>query len=462
MAGTTAGLSAGTAGANLTPDRMLYLEGYGNRDKPATGTRDPLEARAIVFGDGRSRAALVAADLCGMPADSVQRIRSAATAGSGIPGESIIVTYSHTHSSPAVTSFAGVTIDEEYVAWMEAAVAGAVVAASQELRPVRLGAGEGRADFNVNRRRRTPQGTVMGPNPLGMVDKRVRVLRVDPADAPTPIGTLGERFMPQSDPLALLFSYVCHPTVLGGASYRYSGDYPGVARQFTERVYAPEGGGAGTHALYLPGCFGNVRPHLLRPDGRWREGTDHELTVFGRLLGSEVVQVAEGIVGEPVADLAVGRRGVRLAYARVPDEAELRSAQTGPRRWWAQGMLDRLAREGSLPEAETSEVQVLRLGRHWLVALPGETMLEIGLSIERGLVELGLADPARGDLTLTIGYANDYVGYLCTASAFGEGGYEPATAYPDYLRPGPFAPEVEAALVGTALGLALELGSGTA
>src|SRR2546423_1566129 len=82
--------------------------------------------------------------------------------------------------------------------------------------------------------------------------------------------------------------------------------------------------------------------------------------------------------------------------------------------WWAEGMLDRLAREGSLPEAETSEVQVLRLGRHWLVALPGETMLEIGLSIERGLVELGLAKPERGDLTLTIGYANDYVGYLCT------------------------------------------------
>ena len=77
-----------------------------------------------------------------------------------------------------------------------------------------------------------------------------------------------------------------------------------------------------------------------------------------------------------------------------------------------------------------------------------------------GLVELGLADPARGDLTLTIGYANDYVGYLCTASAFGEGGYEPATAYPDYLRPGPFSPEVEAALVSTALGLALELGPG--
>ena len=105
-----------------------------------------------------------------------------------------------------------------------------------------------------------------------------------------------------------------------------------------------------------------------------------------------------------------------------------------------------------------AEVQVLRVGRHWLVALPGETTLEIGLSIERGLVERGLADPARGDMTLAVGYANGYVGYLCAASVISEGGYEPATSFYEYLRPGPFGPEVEPALVNGALEVAEELG----
>ena len=101
-------------------------------------------------------------------------------------------------------------------------------------------------------------------------------------------------------------------------------------------------------------------------------------------------------------------------------------------------------------------MQVIRLGRHWLLATPGETTLEIGLSIERGMAEWGLARPERGDLTLPVGYANGYVGYLCAASLIGEGGYEPGD-YPSYGRPAPFAPEIEPALVNTVLSLAHDL-----
>lgn len=459
MAGGATRLRAGTAGVTITPDRPLYLEGYGGRSKPTTGTLDPLEARAIVFDDGERRAAIVSADLCGLDAPSVQRIRAAATAG--IPGEDLIVTYSHTHAAPAVTRVGSVAIDADYLGWVEEALARVVVAASRSLRPVTLGTGEGQVDFNVNRRLRGPDGKVMrriSANPAGLVDKRVRVLRVDPADAPAPPGTLGGRPLPQTDPVAVLFSYVSHATVLSSDNNRYSGDYPGAARRFVERAYGADGqAGDGTQALFLPGCFGNVRPHLLRPDGSFRGATDHELTVLGRWLGSEVVQVAERIVAAPVASIAVGRREVQLPYARLPDAAELRTALEGPRRTWAQAMFDRLERQGRLPESETAEVHVLRLGRHWIAVTPGETTLEIGLAIERGLVELGLARPERGDLALAVGYANDYKGYLCSASVITEGGYEP-NDWAGYLRPGPFAPEIEQALVTTALALAYELG----
>ena len=42
-----------------------------------------------------------------------------------------------------------------------------------------------------------------------------------------------------------------------------------------------------------------------------------------------------------------------------------------------------------------------------------------------------------------------------------EGGYEPGD-FPSYLRPGPFAPEIEPALVNTALALAQDLATGAA
>ncbi len=453
---------------DITPEGLLPLEGYGARGGPATGTLDSLEAGALVLDDGQLRAALLCADLCGLEAPSVARVRRAVEEAGLLPADHLLVTYSHTHGAPAVTPFAGAPVDGTYLTWLEGRLALAVAEATRALRPVTVGVGEGSARLNVNRRKRTAEGMVMRANPQGLVDRRVRVLRLDPLPAagaqPDP-GTLGGHVLPQTNPLALLFSYPCHPTVLGASNRRYSADYPGAARRFVEQAYgaeAPATGESQTRALFLPPCFGNLRPHLLRPgaagaEGAFREGNDYELTVLGRLLGSEVVRVAEEIPeGEAVGEIGVGRREVWLPYSRVPDEATLREALDGPHGAWARATLDRLRRDGRLPEGEMAEVQVIRLGRHWLLATPGETTLEIGLSIERGMAEWGLARPERGDLTLAVGYANGYVGYLCAASLIGEGGYEPGD-YPSYGRPAPFAPEIEPALVNTVLSLAHDL-----
>ena len=98
-------LQAGIAPVTITPDRPLLLEGYGSRQGPATGTLDEVEAQALVLDDGTTRAAIVAADLCGFESESAERIRVAAQA-SGVPGENIMITYSHSHSAPLVTPFA--------------------------------------------------------------------------------------------------------------------------------------------------------------------------------------------------------------------------------------------------------------------------------------------------------------------------------------------------------------------
>src|SRR3989442_3397622 len=50
-------MRAGAVGVDITPDRLLDLEGYGDRQQPATGTLDRLEARALVLEDGPVRAA---------------------------------------------------------------------------------------------------------------------------------------------------------------------------------------------------------------------------------------------------------------------------------------------------------------------------------------------------------------------------------------------------------------------
>ena len=218
-------LQAGIAPVTITPDRPLLLEGYGSRQGPATGTLDEVEAQALVLDDGSTRAAIVAADLCGFESESAERIRVAAQA-SGVPGENIMITYSHSHSAPLVTPFAAEVVDGEYLAWMEQTIAEAIIAASRRLAPVTLGVGTGEVNFTVNRRVRTAAGTVMRANPVGLADRRVRVLRLDRADAPAAAGTLGDTPLPSADPVAILFSYATHPGVLRDESYLYSGEYP--------------------------------------------------------------------------------------------------------------------------------------------------------------------------------------------------------------------------------------------
>ena len=448
-------LRVGTAASTITPERPSYMQGYGNRMGKATGTLDQLEARVIALDDGATTAALVSVDLLGIDAESVARIREAAAQASPIPAGNVMVLCSHTHAGPAIQTAGEVSVDREYLGWLERRLGEAVGEAAATMVPAKVGAGEGWADFNVNRRLRKPDGSVGGANPAGAVDHRVRVLRFDRADAPDAQGTLGDSVMPQADPVAVLFSFACHSTVLMSANYRYSGDYPGAARRFIESAYAP----GGTVAAFLPGCFGDARPYLLNPDGGFRGASDHELTVLGRILGSEVVGVVERLECEPVDDVAIASREVALPYAHVPGEAELRASTDPADKGWARTLLEFIERDDSLPDHETGEIAVLRIGRHWMVTTPGETLIEIGWSIERGLVELGLTDPERDDMALALGYANGNSGYLCTASAMFEGGYEPDRAYKYYLRPGPFAPEIEPTLIQTALDLAMTVQS---
>ena len=83
------GLSAGVATRDITPEPGVDLWGYSDRTGPATGTLDPLFAKAVVFRAGGSTAALVALDLGRVPMqDATDRIRRRAREA-GVPDEAL-------------------------------------------------------------------------------------------------------------------------------------------------------------------------------------------------------------------------------------------------------------------------------------------------------------------------------------------------------------------------------------
>lgn len=56
-------LLAGVATVDITPEPGLKLWGYSNRASAATGTLDPLMAKAVVLKVGEKSAAIVTLDL---------------------------------------------------------------------------------------------------------------------------------------------------------------------------------------------------------------------------------------------------------------------------------------------------------------------------------------------------------------------------------------------------------------
>ena len=67
----------------------------------------------------------------------------------------------------------------------------------------------------------------------------------------------------------------------------------------------------------------------------------------------------------------------------------------------------------------TIEIQIIAINRTILVGIPGEMFVELGLEIKK---------KSRFKHTFIVGLANDYVGYIPTKTAFGEGGYTIRTA----------------------------------
>src|SRR5438552_14008444 len=94
-------LTAGAAAADITPPRGCPMAGYYSA-RGAEGTHDPLHAKALVFEKDGTRVALVALDLIGTTRGLVEESRKAIEKDTGIPGGSVMISATHSHTGPVL------------------------------------------------------------------------------------------------------------------------------------------------------------------------------------------------------------------------------------------------------------------------------------------------------------------------------------------------------------------------
>lgn len=381
-------LDVGAAACDITPDVAAHkvpLAGYGARKgQPAKGVHDLLHAKVLFLRDGEQSMALITCDLRSVtPLLKQQALQKAGDLG--LTPDTLFLCGSHTHDGPSIypEKFWQLQFgecDPAVIDGMSSAIAGGLRAAAKNLAPARVGWGSERlAGFTRNRRwhydseARKARGETPALNPI------LSVLRVDGEDGKC---------------RALLVHFATHPTILGADNLLISAEWPGALQQ------ALEGAFPGAVVLYCNGAEGDQSPEGT-------QGTDafERVKAYGTLLAQRAQAVAQGINTKPDQPIGI----VRITPDLPPIQFSPGAAK-GPYKAYEP------AAKEALPKR--AEIQVLRVGDTALVGLPGEPICEVGLETQKQVASAGLKN------VLTIGLANDYLGYIVNEKEYPHGGYE--------------------------------------
>ncbi len=422
-------MRAGVAKVNITPPVGVELSGYVGRQQPSVGIHDELCGSALVLDDGHQRAAIVACDLVGLTKDSVERVRGLISQNTEIPGANVMVCCTHTHSGPATLRLRNCgKIDETWMSVLYRQLAGAVIWAEKNLKEVRASVGQGTVTVGINRRAASIK------TKEAVVDSTLGVLKIEDFD---------------ENPVAALLNYPCHGVVLSHENRLVSADFPGAAVRFVERNLP-----GNPIILYTNGACGDINPYL-------QGNSFKQVERIGTIVGAEAVKIMASTEITPNLDLAVASRNIELPLQKMTKAQVEAQFQHYSHQYYSEGpdwlyinrriyeAMEQWAKEtialleaGILPNTVSTEVQVIRIGELYLVAVPGEAFCQIGLAIKE-------RSPGR---SFIIGYANDVVGYIPTEEAFEQGGYEVEEAYKYYSHL-MLAPESAGILVETATNL---------
>ncbi len=414
-----AGLTGACAKVDITPPLGITL--IGSKGKPSDAVMDELYARAMVFSDGANTIAIISADLLYAPMEEIAGpVRLSVNQQTGIPMQNVMVCATHTHSGPEVFTRSKVPnegrldaaqIDQAYLQVLVRRMADSVSIACRNMQEVRIGAAMGGLpEVLYNRRPTTPDGRakttftvppeVAATRKIGMTrEGDTKVTFTFPASeaslefGPVDPTVFALRMEDASGRLVgSIIGFGCHPvSIYPSLSTTVSADYPAFARRVVEQA---EGG----ISLFVLGLAGNTVPvqRGLKPCER-----------MGKALGGEAVK--------------------RLQLAGTTADVMLKAV--------TREITLPVRTEASSGDSITTEIQVLRLGNTYLLGLPGEVLVEVGLAIKK---------KAGVENLFIVTLANDAIGYVPHRQAYEQGGYEPESG--THLAPGAGEVMIEQAL----------------
>lgn len=424
-------LKAGTALVDITPEQGLELAGYPHYPRNNTGVHDPLYAACMYLNDGKKEVAMVTLDILFFSKQHVVEVRKRVEEACGIPGSSVMVSCSHTHSGPWASGRldiesleAGKEQPKEYIEELISKITELITKAKTESFNAKFATGTVvcGAESGVGGNRRLPGG----PH-----DPLVSVMAVKDMD----------------DVVRGIFvNYTLHPTFIHEWSNVCTADYPGYLRiQLNELEKDAVVG-------FSQGASGNQSSRY------YREGESYdEAERVGRILGKAAHSVIEKTDWKSEIEIKTATTSVEVPIRDFGTEEELEAqvardeatykemyAKYGDSKvreeyyLWQNANLKLLGSEDQLGYVKMqkrgikiellsdeipAEVQIFRLGDTCVVGVPGEQFVEYGLYVK---AMAGFKTVVYNELTNGV-----LPGYLYTPESLVTGGYETDTSMLD-------------------------------
>lgn len=439
-----ADLIAGAATVDITPAGPVFLYGYPHVPRYSSGLHDPLECAALFLRDEAGGSALfLANDVIFLTRQLVAGVRRRIHARTGVAENAILISATHTHSGPIMTSPLSNAadpvvpkVDPEYLAGIADRMVMAAELAIEAVRPAEVGLAVAQAE-GVGSNRHDPSG---------------------PADPDVPV--LVVRSREPGVPIACMLVYAMHPTVLHEDSRLISADFPYFTRRWLRNTVLP----ADCPVIYHNGASGNQSPRHVA-----RANTFGEAQRLGENLGRAIAATIPTVLFRAESTLRARQTWVELeprcfpssveagaAVQRARDRFEQLQREHAPRTTIRTAECDvfgaeetaelaRAAVDGRLITAVASclpaEIQLIEIGPWKFVAWPGEFFVEYGLAVRAAAPDTFVITLANGELQ----------GYIVTPEAAASGVYEATNAV--------FSPGNGARFVAATLALLREAGN---
>ncbi len=404
----TSGLAAVTFSVDATPpigSEMAYLP-VGGADELA------LTCRGVVLVGAGDPIVLCVLDWIGIGNEGNDVFRARLAEAAGTTSDRVAVHTVHQHDAPACDFSAERILIEsgrDPGRWEGSLArrvlddaAAAITAALADPTPItHLGWGEAVVEqVASNRRILGEDGRVRAMRMTKTVEPE---LRAEPEGVIDPVITVLSLYS-DDQPVAVLSYYACHPQ-----SYYLtplpSPDFPGIAR-FLRGQSVP-----GPLHLHFNGAGGNIGA------GKYNDGDpENRIVLAGRLAdGMRRAWASTERIPITADDIGWSTEPVQFDPAEnLTEESLLALIAAGEGDAFLSGA-DRLGWLRRRRENRPLDLQLLRAGQARVLHLPGEAFVEFQLA----------AKAMRPDLTVAVAAYGDYgPGYIGTARAYDEGGYE--------------------------------------